>query len=468
MSIDEARGILPGAVFHPPAAQGDLLSAVDQDGAEILGLIDGTFHQSLSVWHNEICYLLSRGITVYGASSMGALRAVETERFGTIGIGCIYRWYRDGIITGDDEVALVHGDEHSDFRPVSVPLVNIRASVARAVSARLLDKLYADQLSNIAQSLYYPERRVPLILQICKDSGFPSEQLQAAELALTTGYVDLKRDDAREMLSTLARIFDGSVQIPKPLRFEFQRSSVFETLYNLDREVRIEDSKTSLQNIAEHVALHCPEFKEIRRSALDRALVVFLALLLDVRTTQDEIEAERKTFCDERGLNSPDAVNEWLRCNAFCERDLWELLAQEAICRRLRRSGLTARSLDRGCKILLDELRIRGTFSHWAKEASEEAAIVAAYRNQPEYRHIASEHPRRLAEQHAEFCNVRIKGDARIWAEDAGFDGVEGLTEALRRSAIFNDVRDRISRQLTAIETAVAAHSNSSTDSVKN
>jgi hypothetical protein len=142
----------------------------------------------------------------------------------------------------------------------------------------------------------------------------------------------------------------------------------------------------------------------------------------------------------------------WLRCNAFSERDLWEYLTQEAVCRRLRRWAVTAHSFDRGCKALLDELRMRGTFAHWAKEASEEQAIVAAYRDQPEYRDIGSEHPGLLAEKHAAYGNVRIKGDARIWAEEAGFDGVEGLAEALRHSAIFNDVRDRISRQLKGLE----------------
>jgi hypothetical protein len=457
LSIDEARSLLPLAVFHPPAAQGDLLAAVDRDGAEIIGLIDGTFHQNLSVWHNEVCYLLNRGITVYGASSMGALRAVETERFGTIGVGCVYRWYRDGIITGDDEVALLHGDEYSSFRPLSEPLVNIRASVMRAVSEGLLDSVFADLLINVARSLYYPDRQIPTILQNCQDLGSSADQLRAAERALTLGYVDLKHADARELLVTIARVLDGSIERPKPVQFEFTRSSVFETLYNLDRKIYVEDRSVSLQNIAEHVALHCSEFEEIRRSALDRAIVTFFGLLLDIRATPDEIGAEQKTFCDKHGLSSPDALNEWLRLNAFSEGDLWEYLAQEAICRRLRRWALTARSLDRGCKALLDELRMRGSFVHWAKEASQEDMILAAYQDRPEYGDIASEHPGLLAERHAAYGKVRIKGDARIWAEDMGFGDVEGLAEALRRAAIFNDVRDRISRHVNALERAVQA-----------
>src|SRR5262249_28309478 len=153
-------------------------------------------------------------------------------------------------------------------------------------------------------------------------------------------YVDLKRTDAREMLLAMARVLDGSVAIPKPPPFEFARSSVFETLYNLDRKVRVEEGAVSLQDIAEHVALHCAEFTEIRRAALYRDIAVFVGRLLDIRVTQDEVAAERNAFCDERGINSPEALNGWLHCNSFCEADLSQYLAEEALCRRLRRWAL--------------------------------------------------------------------------------------------------------------------------------
>lgn len=457
MPIEEARRILPLAVFRPPAAQGDLLAAASHDGAEVIGLIDGTFHQNLSVWHNEVCYLLSRGITIYGASSMGALRAAETEKFGTVGIGRIYSWYRDGIITADDEVALLHGDQDSNFRPLSEPLVNIRATMQRVVSEGLLGKEFSDRVIEIARSLYYPDRLIPLILQRCREMGLPEEKVGTAERALTTNYVDLKRADAREMLLTIAHVLDGSLQRPKATPFEFARSSCFQTLYDLDRKVETEEGSISLQEIAEHVALHCVEFAELKRSALHRDIVLFLGRLLDVRVTPADIAAEREAFCAERNITSPEHLRQWLQRNACSEDDLSEYLAGEAVCHRLRRSALRARSFDRGCRSLLDELRIRGIFSHWAKEASEEVNIVTAYRDQPDYKYIWSEHPARLSERHAAHGKVHIMGDARVWAEDAGFEGVEQLADAIRRAVIFEDVRDRISRQLKVLEPAMMA-----------
>jgi hypothetical protein len=69
--------------FRPPAACGDILKAGSQLPAAI-GLIDGYFEASASPWHKEILWALSRGIAVFGSSSMGALRAAELESFGMI------------------------------------------------------------------------------------------------------------------------------------------------------------------------------------------------------------------------------------------------------------------------------------------------------------------------------------------------------------------------------------------------
>ena len=57
---------------------------------------------------------MEEGIQVLGASSMGALRAAELHGFGMIGYGTIFEWYRDGLIDGDDEVALWHEPEEGE------------------------------------------------------------------------------------------------------------------------------------------------------------------------------------------------------------------------------------------------------------------------------------------------------------------------------------------------------------------
>jgi 2-polyprenyl-3-methyl-5-hydroxy-6-metoxy-1,4-benzoquinol methylase len=97
---------------------------------------------------------------------------------------------------------------------------------------------------------------------------------------------------------------------------------------------------------------------------------------------------------------------------------------------------------------------MRGVFPKWAHDAAEQAIIVDAYQTRPEYRDLAEEDPRLLAQRHAAHTNVRIEGNASEWAEKAGFDGVSALVDAVRRSVIAHDVRARIARQLASLELA--------------
>src|SRR6188508_3485280 len=93
LAIAEARAALPEARFLPPARRGDVYRACSGRPASI-ALIDGYFEQQLSVWHKEILWALSQGIRVYGAASMGALRAAELEAFGMVGVGTIFSLFR--------------------------------------------------------------------------------------------------------------------------------------------------------------------------------------------------------------------------------------------------------------------------------------------------------------------------------------------------------------------------------------
>src|SRR5512136_1531432 len=125
----EAAESILSADYRSPARRGDLLRAVE-DGATIIGLIDGVFHQESAVAHREILTAIKRGVTVIGSSSMGALRAAEMDTLGMVGIGEIFRMYRSGELISDDEVALVFDPETE--LSLSGPLVNIRFTLRKA------------------------------------------------------------------------------------------------------------------------------------------------------------------------------------------------------------------------------------------------------------------------------------------------------------------------------------------------
>jgi hypothetical protein len=194
------------ADYRPPAARGDITRAVS-DGARVIGLIDGVFFQESSVGHREILGALKRGVRVVGASSMGALRAAELHTLGMEGVGEVYRMYRDGILVSDDEVALAFDPESGIA--LSEPLVNIRATLARAEEEGVVDPATGGILLTAASALYYPDRTYPRLVRDARETADP-ETLARFVRWVEKGAVDLKRMDAIQALGRIREILGGS------------------------------------------------------------------------------------------------------------------------------------------------------------------------------------------------------------------------------------------------------------------
>src|SRR5437868_7905762 len=86
LPVEQARQILPAALYLPPVKRSSLKPFL-ADPPSAIGIIDGEFYQSLAVSTQEILPFLELGIPVFGSSSMGALRAVELEAYGMVGVG---------------------------------------------------------------------------------------------------------------------------------------------------------------------------------------------------------------------------------------------------------------------------------------------------------------------------------------------------------------------------------------------
>ena len=192
------------ADYRPPVELGDVWRAA-QEAPAAIAIIDGYFHAVPAVWHKEILFAMSRGIPVYGASSMGALRAGELAPFGMRPVGAIAQAYADGVLAADDEVVLSHASAEHDYRAFSTPLVNVRATLEAATAANVIARGSATALFMAARSLFYPDRSWQAILPAATID--PDERVRLAAW-LPTGAVDQKRADALELLALLARAAD--------------------------------------------------------------------------------------------------------------------------------------------------------------------------------------------------------------------------------------------------------------------
>lgn len=202
----EAQRLAPRARICPPIAVGELLSlARGRRRPGCVAILDGYFERMAAVWHKEILVALERGIAVYGAASMGALRAAELGPWGMIGVGEIHRAFAAGELEADDEVAVAHLTAEHDHRPISDALVNLRDGLARAAAARVVSAKLAAQLVLLARARPYRERSWRQLTEDAAAAGLPPRPLAALAAWVARVRPDRKGDDARLLLRQLTR-----------------------------------------------------------------------------------------------------------------------------------------------------------------------------------------------------------------------------------------------------------------------
>jgi hypothetical protein len=194
-----ARDAFPSIEFRQPAKCGDVIKAV-QDGATMLGLIDGVFELTPAVWHKEILFALSEGITVLGAASMGALRAAECHPFGMIGVGAVFQAYASGATDDDEDVAQLHGPAELGHLPLSEPWVNIQATLDHLRVADLISAVEQDALAAAARRQFFKDRAYKKIVEAADLSAPRKAELL---LCLTSNSINVKQNDALLLLSMI-------------------------------------------------------------------------------------------------------------------------------------------------------------------------------------------------------------------------------------------------------------------------
>lgn len=188
--------------LRPPAAHGDLATAVLQ-GATAIGLVDGFFDAVAAVWHKEILFALSRGVRVLGASSMGALRVAECAAFGMEAVGPIAASYLDGSRDDDADVGLVHAPAELGYMPLTEPMVDVEATLARLAELGLLAPRERSIILAHARTMFFGDRTMDLLI--------PSS-LAARREALLDAYethrVAQKQADALALVARLRELPD--------------------------------------------------------------------------------------------------------------------------------------------------------------------------------------------------------------------------------------------------------------------
>jgi len=443
----EARRLVPGVELWPPICQGDLSTVVERLHPRAVLIVDGEFSQSLSVWHKEILHALGLGIRVIGASSMGALRAAELDRFGMEGVGEIYAYYRDGWLTSDADVALLHSDADEGYRALTWALVDVRATVQALGKLGELNGDDAAAVLHAAEALHFTARTQRAMARQLALEGMTEPR--AGELAklLGAGYVDQKARDAVEGFEHLARLDE----IPPPVGEVplHRQGRGFQPLLWSDLVVKRRAGSLRRYQLVADVALHEPDFDGLMERAASRYLGEILAHEMGVRVSPAEVEEQRARILSRLGLTD-DSLGDWLAANDLDEAPFLALVEQEAVNTRMRRWLLATRLFERNRRMVIEQLQLEGRYAAAADAAARRRAM-ADCRPTPSY--PSSEKAiRDLVVRQMATSGWKPGADLAKFSDDQGFDSVAALLVALSDSAAANnELQERRQRVVRAL-----------------
>lgn len=209
LSIEKAKTIFPLADFRAPARKGDF-HKLAKENVQFVGFIDGVFLQDYPPTPIEVYSLLQKeNITLAGAASLGALRAVELEKFGMIGIGKIFELYKKGIVDSDDEVAVTFSKD--DYRLQSEALIDIRYTLYHACKEGIINTETKKTLEKTAKSIYFPYRNYDELFERV-NSTIDNKTLENLRKYIKNNRRSLKEEDSIKLIEFLKERYLNSLK----------------------------------------------------------------------------------------------------------------------------------------------------------------------------------------------------------------------------------------------------------------
>ncbi|HYI03054.1 TfuA-like protein [Hyalangium sp.] len=303
LPVGEAHRLVSCHVL-PPARRGDVWRALALRPRAIV-LVDGVGEAQPAVWHQELLSALEAGVAVFGGAGVGALRAAELSAQGVVGVGQIFEWYRARVLVDDAEVALLHAGADQGYRPLTVPLVNVRHVVTQARAARVLNPRQARALVTAAERLFYAERTWRRTLESVHPV-WPAATRGGWEGWFSRGVEDLQRLDAMACLRAAEAFLSTDAPVRPP------RSASQVPLSTLVRRRRLMDDVSILEGRAVSSAQvlaalqEAPDSAELAEAGLRRALLAGWARSLGLAPTVEEVRAAEAEWWRRHQVRPPD------------------------------------------------------------------------------------------------------------------------------------------------------------------
>lgn len=434
LPLGDAQSVLD-AEYRPPVSQGDVYRAALQRPASI-GIIDGYFDGVPSVLHKEIQWALSQSIPVFGSASMGALRAAELSDVGMQGVGQIFQDYRAGRIEDDDEVAVQHAPAELGYKPLTVPMVSIRATLNQAAAEGILEQEHADLLTAQAKALHYTQRNWKLICTTAQDRGCPAPEIETFQASLPEHFIDAKREDGLEMLVAMRNAQAQASHLDVP-EMGFEWTDVWN-----DMVIRVQSEPIDRGAGADHALNEmrlCPGlFEQVRDKAIQRHFAIAEARRRSLLPDKDALRQEMDLHRREHSLWRKHDLAQWLADNDLDEAGYETFLTEQWQLRNATRPPPPELS-----RLLLDELKHLGKYAELMHRGKAKHAKLSDGASDGTRSDTAGD--LELLSWYFEiFAGRSMPDDLEAYAHDLGFSSRQEFIRVLRDEYQYRFIEDEI------------------------
>lgn len=365
---EKIREHLSDVIVKPPASTGDIYKAA-LEKPNAIGLIDGFFDGVPSVWHKEILWAIDNQIPVFGASSMGALRAAELYQFGMLGIGKIFEGYKSGILQDDDEVAIQHGPQEMQYLTLSEPMVNFRATLSRAVAENIISTETENRLIEKIKNCFYTKRTWETLFELASASNCQQSELTQLQKWLPQGRVDQKYWDAISMLNEMQKRIDNKrVAITN---FDFQHTVMWEQLCR--------HNAAKNYSLYEFLLVDLIKLQNERYQDLRATIASEMGILTNVNL--DELELKRQLTLQVRNFRSTNRLYSAIAYNEYLvEMGITASELEEKLSLNIKLSYAISNSLEAYNDKLIDKLKSDERYSD-IRDNAKLAVVVCEQNN---------------------------------------------------------------------------------------
>jgi len=196
-------------VYVAPAEQGDMIATV-LEGFETALIMDGYFYTKFPCTPFEVMLAMEEGVNVFGASSIGALRAVELDRYGMNGMGYVYEYLKASDVKPYHIVAQTYTEGDAQL---TVPLVQLISFLESAVRDGVIGQDEFRTCFHAAESIHFPS----LSYRHLFSKLVGEKRIEPAKVALLEKYYDkkgrdefdVKKKDALLLMKSFSAVIGG-------------------------------------------------------------------------------------------------------------------------------------------------------------------------------------------------------------------------------------------------------------------